>query len=118
MIISSTILLGFNLSLFAKNLFTPLKKGRAVSFFQSLLKSWGQGKEEFFFCLPLKLCLFSSLYGFYRNETALKMGAKKLTLVMKPDAHRIVVLNATQLPNSREFRHESVQPLQKIDRES
>lgn len=46
------------------------------------------------------------------------MGAKKLILVIKPDAYRIVVLNATQLPNSREFSHELVQPVQKIDRES
>lgn len=46
------------------------------------------------------------------------MGAKKLTFVMKPDAYRIVVLSASQLPNSREFRHEPVQPVQKIDRES
>ncbi len=46
------------------------------------------------------------------------MGAKKLTLVSKPDAYRIVVLNPTQLPNFREFSYESVQPVQKIDRES
>jgi hypothetical protein len=46
------------------------------------------------------------------------MGAEKLAFVMKPDAYRIVVLNASQLRNSREFSHESVQPVQKIDRES
>ncbi|MCC5607968.1 hypothetical protein LC612_14525 [Nostoc sp. CHAB 5834] len=43
-----------------KPIYLP-KKSRAVSFFKSLLKSWGQGKEEFFSCLPLNLCLFSSL---------------------------------------------------------
>ncbi|BBD69235.1 hypothetical protein NIES4072_34360 [Nostoc commune NIES-4072] len=46
------------------------------------------------------------------------MVAKKLTFVMNPDAYRIVVLNASQLPNSREFSYEPVQPVQKIDRES
>gem|GEM_PF-2359131 len=46
------------------------------------------------------------------------MGVKKLTFVMKPDGYRVVILNASQLPNSREFSYELVQPVQKIDRES
>lgn len=46
------------------------------------------------------------------------MRANKLTFAIKSDTYRIVVLSASQLRYLRGFSHESVQPVQKIDRES